>query len=41
MLENGEAPENPADRVPGAKYLPKDWGVYYCNTEASLKTRPG
>jgi hypothetical protein len=37
MIENGEAPENPADRVPGAKYLPKDWGVYYCNTEASLK----
>lgn len=37
MIENGELPEDPAERVPGMRYMPNDWGVYYCNTEASLK----
>jgi pterin-4a-carbinolamine dehydratase len=35
MLENGHEPE--AGRIPGARYLPKDWKIFHANTMCAME----
>lgn len=37
MLENGYEPEDTSQRQKGARYMPKDWKVYHCNTACAME----
>ena len=38
MIDSGYEPEDPKDRLPGRRYMPRDWAVYRANTECAMES---
>lgn len=37
LIENGKRPEVEADVIPGTRYMPDNWEVFYSNTECAME----